>query len=263
MVDVRIVIATFNCEGHLRRCLFSIYRNTKQIKFEVVVIDNGSADSTLKMLEQCFTEVKVVKNMENRGVANARNQGLTDYKARYVLFLDADTVVEPGAIDKMIEFADSNSKIGICGPKLVSPSGELQYTCRRFHNIFTPFLRRLTFLRIVGSSHHLRSFLMMDWDHETPRKVDHVIGACQLVRKEVIDNVGVLNRKMFYGWEDTDYCVRTKKAGFETWYYPYAKIVHHEQRITQNKVFNKLFLENFKSMLIFFYNYPTGILGRY
>lgn len=262
-MDVGIVISTLNSEPLLEDCLFSIYKNTIRAKFEIIVIDNASTDNSIKMLEKNFPDVRIIRNRKNKGVAPSRNQGLKNITARYVLILDADTTIEKEAIDKMVEFMDDNPQIGICGAKLISPSGELQLTCRRFHNILIPFLRRLTFLNFVKSSRQLRNFLMEDWDHTSPRKVDHVIGACQLIRKEVTDQIGILDNRMFYGWEDTDFCIRSKRAGYETWYYPYATIIHHEQRITKRKIFSKLLFENFKSMVTFFRKYPSGLIGKY
>ena len=188
-MDVRIVISTLNSEQLLRECLFSIYKNTNRITFEIIVIDNASNDNTVEMLKENFPDVIVVKNNKNRGVAPSRNQGLKNILARYVLILDADTTIEPEAIDKMVDFMDANPQIGICGSKLVSPNGKLQLTCRKFHNILIPLLRRLTFLNFVRNSNQLRNFLMADWEHSKPKKVDHVIGACQLIRKEVIEKI--------------------------------------------------------------------------
>lgn len=263
MTDLRIIIATLNSEFLLERCLNSIIKNTLRTSFEIVVIDNASIDNTLEMLQKSFPSVRVICNKKNIGIAPSRNQGIRNNKSRYVLFLDADTKIENRAIDKMVEFMDENPQVGICGSKLVSPNGDLQLTCRNYHNLLTPFLRRATFLKIVRNSKLLNNFLMKNWDHATPNKVDHVIGACQLIRKEVISRIGLLDKRMFYGWEDTDYCVRNMYAGFETWYFPYSTIIHYEQRRTWGKFFNRLFFEHMKSMILFFRKYPSGILGRY
>lgn len=262
-MELRIVIATLNSEHLLRGCLSSIYNNTSLTKFETVVIDNASTDNTVAMIKSTFPKIKLIRNKKNRGVAPARNQGLKSVSANYVLLLDADTTVASHAIDDLVQFMDKNLQVGISGPKLISPTGELQYTCRRFHNILIPFLRRSTFLNFVGSSRQLEKFLMQDWDHATPRRVDHVIGACQIIRNELIERIGLLDNRMFYGWEDTDYCVRAKQAGFETWYFPQATVVHHEQRITKKKLFTRLTFENFKSMVLFFLKYPSGIFGKF
>lgn len=262
-MDLRIVIATLNSEHLIKECLISIYAGTLSTKFEIVVIDNASIDNTVAMIKSDFPEVLLVQNKKNRGVAPARNQGLKSVSTKYVLLLDADTTVKSRTLDNLVQFMANNPQVGISGPKLVSPNGELQYTCRKFHNILIPFLRRLTFLNFIGSSKQLKRFMMQDWDHSTPRKVDHVIGACQIVRKELIDKIGLLDNRMFYGWEDTDYCVRAKKVGYETWYLPQATVVHHEQRITKKKLFTRLTIENFKSMVLFFMKYPSGIFGKF
>ena len=262
-MDIRIVIACLNSEHLLRECLSSIYRNTLRTEFEIIVVDNASIDDTVTMVETIFPEVKLIKNNKNNGVAPARNQGLKSVSANYALLLDADTTIEKQAIDNLVQFMDGNPQIGVCGPKLISPTGELQYSCRRSHNILIPFLRRSTFLSFVGSCRQLKNFLMQDWDHARPRKVDHVIGACQIIRQELISRIGLLDNRMFYGWEDTDYCVRAKKAGYETWYFPQATVVHHEQRITKKKLFSRLTFENFKSMALFFLKYPSIIYGKF
>ena len=262
-LDLRIIIAAMNSEQLLKHCLNSIIENTRKINYEIVVIDNGSKDNTIEMLRQNFPQVKVIGNSKNMGVAPSRNQGLQNNGARYALILDADTTVQPEALDKMVQFMDEHESIGICGSRLESPDGELQLTCRRFHNILIPFLRRLTFLSVVRNSYFLNRFLMEDYNHKNPKKVDHVIGACQMIRKDLIEKIGLLDDRMFYGWEDTDYCVHRKKAGYDTWYYPYATIVHHEQRVTKRRMFNRLFFENIKSMILFFGKYPSGLIGKY
>ena len=104
---------------------------------------------------------------------------------------------------------------------------------------------------------------MEDYDHRTPLSVDHVIGACQLIRRNVIQSVGLLDETMFYGWEDTDYCVRARRAGFEIHYFPSASAVHFEQRLTRRKMFSRLTFENIKSMFRFFLKYPGGVWGNY
>ena len=244
MTDVRIIIATFNASDLLKRCLQSIYENTKKHTFEIIVIDNNSTDDTVSMVESSFSTVKIVKNRKNEGVSKGRNKGLENIGSNFVLLLDADTEITNGAIDKMIDFVADKPNIGICGAKLISPNGELQLTCRRYHNFLIPFFRRMTFFNFIKKSRILNDFLMTNWDHQVPKKVDQVIGACQLIRRDVVEKIGLLDKRMFYGWEDTDYCVRAMKAGFDTWYFPDSVIIHHEQRITKKKIFSRLFFEN-------------------
>ena len=104
---------------------------------------------------------------------------------------------------------------------------------------------------------------MQDWNHQEAREVQHIIGACQLIRAKAQAAIGLLDSRMFYGWEDTDYCIRMRRAGYKIFYYPYVSIIHFEKNLSHGKVFNRFLYENIKSMLIFFIKYPTGVIGKY
>jgi hypothetical protein len=249
--DLSIVIITHNAQKLLENCLNSIYKNTKKPSFEIIVVENSSTDGTLEMLNQ-FPKIQVTKNQCNRGVGPARNQGMRLAKGRYLLLLDADTTVTINALDTLVEFMDNNPQVGICGPKLVSPTNELQFTCRRFPTVFTKILRRapLPFVQ-----HLLKAELLVDWDHNSVREVDYVIGACQIIRKEAFEQVGYLDENIFYGPEDVDYCVRMWRKDWKVYYNPSATVIHHEQRITKKKLFSKLTLLHTKGLVYFFIKY--------
>jgi len=232
--EVSITIITWNSRQLLQDCLESIYAGTRKVDFEVIVVDNGSRDDTVEMLRQCFPKVRLIENAANRGVAPARNQALRIARGDFVLILDADTRVMPGAIDDLAAFARSAPDAGIVGAKMINPDGVLQLTCRRFPTIFTPLLRRLQFIPLFRNSRTLRDQVMADWDHNSIREVDYVIGACQLIRREVIAEVGFLDENIFYGPEDVDYCLRAQSHGWKVYYYPNATIMHYERRITRN-----------------------------
>ncbi len=185
-VDVSIAMITWNAVGYLRRCLETLYTHTRKVSLEVVVVDNATRDGSAEFLARHYPEAQVIVNPRNRGVALARNQALQVCSGRYILILDVDTEVAEGAIDRMVEFMDAHPKVGLVGPRLVDGNGNLQYTCRRFHTLLTPVFRRLSFLPIVRRSRTLREFQMEEWDHRTPRPVDHVIGACQMIRRVVV-----------------------------------------------------------------------------
>jgi len=233
-LDVSITIITWNSRQLLQDGLESIYAGTNKVTFEIIVVDNGSHDGTVAMLRERFPGVRLIENSKNRGVAPARNQALQAATGDFVLLLDADTRIAPGAIDELVAFARQTSDAGIIGAKLIDPDGNLQLTCRRFPTIFTPFLRRLQFIPILRNSRALREQVMADWDHNSVREVDYVIGACQLIRREVLQEVGWLDEKIFYGPEDVDFCLRTQSHGWKIFYFPHATITHYERRITRN-----------------------------
>ncbi|MEO0093415.1 MAG: glycosyltransferase [candidate division WOR-3 bacterium] len=248
--DLSIIIITYNAANFLVNCLNSIYRNTKK-SFEVIVVENGSTDNTLALLAQ-FPQIRIIKNRYNRGVARARNQGLRVARGRYLVLLDVDTTIIGDALDRLVEFMDKNPKVGICGPKLLSPNQELQFSCRKLPSLLTKIMRRLPFKFVQN---HLNEELMCDWNHNSIRPVDYVIGACQIIRRAAYEAVGFLDGHIFYGPEDIDYCIRTWQKGFQVFYYPDALIIHHEQRITKKKFFSKLTLHHIKGLIYYFIKY--------
>ena len=249
--DLSVVIATWNARGLLENCLCSIYQSTSGVEFEIIVVDNASTDGTLNMLA-AFPEVKVIENQTNRGVAPARNQGIEIAKGRYILLLDADTMVTPGAIEALVEFMDNSHKVGLAGPKLISPEGELQLTCRHFPTVFSKILRRIP---LSFAQDLLRRELLADWDHDSVGEVDYVIGACQIIRREALDEVGLLDDKIFYGPEDIDYCIRMWRKGWAVCYNPFAAVVHFEQRVTKGKLFSKLTWLHLRGLIYYFIKY--------
>lgn len=261
--DLTIIIITWNEKGFIIPCLESIYRNTSNLSFNIILVDNGSKDGTPDIVKDRFPDINLIKNDKNMGVAFARNQGIIKASGRYILLLDADTSVLPGVIDKMVEFMDRHEDIGILGAKLIDPNGNLQFSCRRYHNGLTSLMRRLSFMPFIAGSPLLKKYYMQDWDHRQPRDVEHIIGACQLIRAKAQAEVGFLDSRMFYGWEDTDYCIRMHRAGYRVFYYPCVSIIHFEKKLSYGRIFNRLLFENIKSMLFFFVKYPAGIIGKY
>jgi hypothetical protein len=258
--ELSVCIITWNARERLEACLAAVPVACAPRGFEIVVVDNGSADGTVEMVRERFPAVRLVVNRSNLGVAPARNQALAAARGEVLVILDDDTIPRPGSLAALAAVLAERSDVGIAGPRLESPEGELQLSCRRFHNGLTPFLRRF---RSVERSRRLRGYLLADWDHAARREVDHVIGACQAFRRTTYERLGPLDGRMFYGWEDTDYCVRARRAGLATLYLPEAVVVHCERRLTRARPFGRNTLEFLKSMAIFFSKYPGGFFGRY
>jgi N-acetylglucosaminyl-diphospho-decaprenol L-rhamnosyltransferase len=251
MKDLSIVILTWKSREMLRRCLASIYKETLQTNFEIVLIDNASHDGTVEMVKQDFPEVILICNSENRGVAPARNQGLKVAKGELILILDVDTEVKDRAIDKLAAFMKRNPTIGISGAKLYFADGTVQDNCKRYLTVLTPILRRLDFIPFVKNLHEYRYQTMADWDHSSTIEVDYLIGACQMIQKKVIDMIGYLDDNIFYGPEDVDFCLRARLAGWKIVFYHQAEIIHYHQRITR-KIFSKITLKHILGLAYFF-----------
>jgi N-acetylglucosaminyl-diphospho-decaprenol L-rhamnosyltransferase len=261
MPDLTVIIISWKMKAMLHELLCSITQHTSGIAYEVIVVDNHSGDGTSEMIRKEFPSAILIENSRNRGVAPARNQALSRANGRYVLLLDADMLLVENSIKQLVDFMGRTEDAGICACTLVSPDGVVQPTARRYPSLLVFALRRLAFIRAVRRSRTLNRHEMTDWDRKETRDVDYVIGACQLIRREALSQVGLLDEKIFYGPEDIDYCLRMYKSGWKVYYYPHTRIVHYEQRITKKKIFSKLSILHLRGIMYLFFKYG-GVLSR-
>lgn len=213
-LDLTVIIVSWNTSGLLSQCLDSLYKTGSRFTFEVIVVDNGSSDDSIGMMEKQFPEVILVKNDQNLGFARANNQGLAMGKGRYFLLLNSDTVVLPGALDTLVQIADQYPTVGIVGPKLLNMDGSLQ----KSWSSFPSFLSEL-----VGQNFRVRTPVT---NIPNTFEVDWIMGACMLVRSQVIRDVGKMDEDYFFYSEETDWCFRIKKKNWKIWYITNAEIYH-------------------------------------
>lgn len=252
-------MVTRNSKDKLKRAVESIYKFKPKISFRLLIIDNASTDGTEKMVKESFTygNVFYLKNKVNRGVAPARNQGLRWASADYVMLIDDDTEILNDAINKMIDFMERYPQVGIVGPRMYNENKEILPSYKRFPHFIAPFLHRLMFIPFVKNSEVLKKHLMKDIEVSTPLPVDYVIGACQLIRKEVLENVGILDEHIFYGTEDIDFCIRVWMHGYWVVYLPYAEIIHYWRRSSYKKLFKKNTFLHFKNYIYLMCKYAN------
>ncbi len=258
-IDLSIVIITWKMKNLLQKCIQTIYHFTENLNFEVILVDNNSADGTVEMVENEFPQVKLIKNNKNKGVAPARNQGIKLSSGKYIIILDADMELIENSFLKLFQFMEKNPKCGIVGSKLVDQNLELQSSCKRFPTLLAFIFRRLEKFDLIKNSKTLQYHTMQDWDHNSIKEVDYVIGACQFFRRNVIDKIGLYDDKIFYGPEDIDFCLRIWKSGWKVMYYPITQIIHHEQRITKKKLFSKITFKHFTGIFYLYQKYSFRI----
>lgn len=229
-LKVSFVILTWNSVKNIESCFGSLPASVT-CSFEVIVVDNGSRDGTVDAIKKNFPNVRLIQNSRNAGVACARNQGIRASCGQYVLILDDDTVVRPLAVQTLVRLLDDSTQVGVCGPQLVDAKGELSLSCRLFPTFWDKLGRWLpgNFWRAMR-----RRTELADWNHEVPRNVDYLIGACQLIRRRALDEVGLLDELIFYGPEDVDLCLRMHESGWRVMYEPRAIVVHDERRIARS-----------------------------
>ncbi len=248
-IDISFVILTWNSKKFAEKCLNSIKSSAKTHQYEVIIIDNGSSDNTLELANSTLPDAVIILNDRNRGVAPARNQGLAAAKGQYVVILDIDTYLEDQAINELVDYMDKNERVGICVPRLMYEDGMVQESARRFPTAITKVLRRVE--TKWSKSKLEQGFYNLNQIKE-PIKVDYAIGACQVIRKKALEEVGLLDENIFYGPEDVDLCLRMWLEGWEVVYYPHSQVVHYEQRITKKKLFSRITFEHIKGLIYYF-----------
>lgn len=221
-----ICIVGWNVAGDLRGCLHSLYEREQGIDYEVIVVDNGSRDGTLEMLRREFPQVLRVENRENRGFGTANNQGIRLARGGYVLFLNPDTLVHPGALAKMVAFLRDRPGVGVVGPKLLSADGSLQPAARRFPGwgVFFHQHTPLKHLRLFKGAND--RYKMKDFCWTETAEVEVVSGAALLIRREALGRVQGFDEGYFMFFEEIDLCRRVKESGYQVFFLPEAVITH-------------------------------------
>lgn len=247
-----IVLLTWNSKSFIQDCLDSLLSQIPS-DGEIIIIDNGSTDGSKELIRQQYPDALLIENDENRGVGPARNQGLRIAKGEYILVLDIDTIVQPGGIQALVQGMEEHQEVGLSGAKLVGPDGELQYTCRNFPTVWSKLYRQLS---SSLQDRFLADEELRDWDHSIPRYVGYVIGACQMIRRRAMEEVGFYDERIFYGPEDVDYCLRMWQSGWRVLYNPEVVIVHLERRITRKRAWrNPLFIVHLKGLVWYFWKH--------
>ncbi len=243
-MDLSIIIVNYKSKTKLINCLQSLQAaNFDNLKKEIIIVDNNSGDD-LRELES-YSEIKLIFSNRNLGMGGGNNLGMQQAQGEFILVLNPDTLVNKNAILKLINYYRLNKKIGIIGPKLLYPDYSLQLSCLRFPTFFMPILRR-TFLGDYFKKQR-DSFTMSEFDHDSIKEVDWLMGSCLLFKKELIDNKGVkffpkFDERYFMYFEDTDLCRTVKEKNFKIIYYPSAIVIHdHARQSAKNPWYIALF----------------------
>lgn len=262
-LDISIIIVNWNTRDILRDCLESVYKQTKGIAFEVIVVDNASSDGSAAMVKAEFLQVILIENTDNKGFAAANNQGMRIAKGRYVLLLNSDTVVLDCAIPKTFVFAEKHPEAAVIGCKVLNPDHTLQPTCFMFPCLLNLCLSSTYLYKIFPRNRFFGRERMSWWNRDDVRQVDVVTGCFMLVRREAIDQVGMMDEDFFMYAEETDWCWRFKKAGWQNLFFPDAQIIHLGGQ-SSKQVRAKSLIQLRLGILQYFYknrSYPCYVLS--
>jgi GT2 family glycosyltransferase len=259
MRDLAIVIVSYNVRDLLANCLHSIEGRDPGLDLEVWVVDNGSVDDTATMVRERFPWV-TLRTSTNVGFSRGNNLALREVLhrsrecglPRYVLLLNPDTVVPPGALNELVGFLDAHPEAGAAGPKLLLGDGSLDLACRRsFPTPAVSFWHFVGLGRLFPKNRYFARYNLTFLDPDAVSEVDSVVGACMLVRGEVVAAVGLLDEAFFMYGEDLDWALRIKAAGWKVLYNGQV-IVHHLKRASSRQRSTRSILAFYQAMLIFF-----------
>lgn len=218
-----IVIVNWNAGARLRSCLDSVRQYGGVPVQRIVVVDNGSTDGSDAGLE-ALRGVTLIRAGANLGFAAACNLGARDAMGEYLLFLNPDAALQERTLDRALRFMDepAHAQVGICGVKLRDEAGQVARSCARFPSAASLVCHAVGLDRLVPTLGHM----MAEWDHLQSRRVDHVIGAFFLVRREIFRALGGFDERFFVYLEDLDFSLRAHRAGWQSYYLAEAEAFH-------------------------------------
>lgn len=247
---ISIVIVNWNTRDLLLQCLRSIFEGVDSPRSnypEVIVVDNASTDGSAQAVRKTFPQVNLIENGQNVGFARANNQAITRCQGDYILLLNPDTEVAAGALHALLEFMDRHPEAGAVGPRTLNPNGTLQASAYPAPSL----LRELWFLLHLDIIYPFGRYHMEGWSQDDAREVDGLLGACILLRRSALDQVGPLDEDFFMYSEEVDLCYRLREAGWHLYWIPQAEIVHYGGQST-GQVAAEMFAQLYRSKVIYF-----------
>jgi N-acetylglucosaminyl-diphospho-decaprenol L-rhamnosyltransferase len=238
--SVAAVVVTYDAMPWIENCLDSLQG------IQTIVVDNGSRDDTVAFVRERYPDVRLVES-ENRGLGAGWNLGIGATESRWVLLLNADAWLSAGSLDRLVEFADSRPRAAVVGPRLRNPDGTLQRSVRGFPSPWRLSTEYFFLRKLAPRSSALNAFYAGGFDHDAVRGVEVVMGACMLIRREAIDEVGPCDEDYFLFSEETDWCYRFRQAGWEVVFFPGAECTH----VRGAAHGGRLYLENLRGQLLF------------
>lgn len=245
-----IIIVNWNTRDLLAQCLASVEQNVQslpQVEVETVVVDNGSTDGSPVMVKSRFPQVTLLENRQNVGFAQANNQALKQCTGQYLLLLNSDTELLDGALAALVTFADEHPGAGVVGPLLLNGDGSLQPSAQPMLTPGREFWR-LSFLDWIMRQ---ATYDMKRWNRNEARPVEVLKGACLLLRREALDQVGLLDEAYFMYTEEVDLCYRLAVAGWELWWVPQARVIHYGAA-SSKQVGQEMYIQLYKSKVQFY-----------
>lgn len=244
-MKLSVCVVHYHAEDELERFLESFVQHRPDFLHEVLIVDNGSTMDLREWVNERFGDwVRVINPGNNIGFGAAHNRSVGEAKGEYVLLANADVEFREKSLATMLEFAEGIRSLGVVGPKLLYPSGEVQESSRRFPRFLDLASKRLEW--VPKFQRRADRYLMRDVSLEAPQEVDWLVGAVLLMKRDRFLEVGGFDERFFLFFEDTDLCRRLREKGYQVWYYPEVEMLHASQRLSESRwpgmwIFKKTF----------------------
>ena len=246
-MELSIIVVNWNTREILDKCLASIYSSQTTISYDIWVVDNNSSDGSVQMIDKKFPNTHVITNETNAGFARGNNQAIMESSADYVMLLNPDTIIEENVLQGLFGYLEEHQDVGAVGPRLLNPDGTLQESAYPEPTLWREFWR----LFHLDHFKHYGAYPMAEWSISDPRDVDVLVGACFLVRRKVLDQVGLLDENFFVYSEEVDFCKRIRDYGWRIGWFPSVKVTHLGGQATR-QVQQEMFLPLYQGKIQYF-----------
>lgn len=255
-MEISIIITNYKTRGLLKQCLKGIRAFPPSVTYEVIVVDNASGDGSVELVREHFPEVRLIASDTNLGFHRGNNLGIAAASGRYIIVLNTDIAFLDDSINVMYRFMQEHPDAALMGPKLKNPDGSTQLSCLRFPSVLVPLYRRTFLGQLPMAKRAIDQYLMADFDHQSTRTVDWILGACIIVRRAAIDRVGLMDEDLFLYFGDVAWCKKFWAAGYQVYYYAETDIVHYHQRESAHTGWlSKVFWIHIRDWLVYLHKY--------
>lgn len=250
-MDISIIIVNYNTKNCLRNCLNSVYETIHCIAFEIIIVDNASSDGSQGMVRTEFSQVHLIENERNLGFGAANNQALAIMDGRYALLLNTDTILKENAVSELFSFMENQPNAAMACGQLLNADGSKQNSIAPFPSIATLLFNMPLLEKIFPQKYPSKRY-----DHKKPVEIDSGIGACLIVRRKAIEEVGLFDERYFFFFEETDWAWQMKKVGWKIFHVPTAYIYHFQGQSIGHDIRSRI--EFYRSRYQFFQKWKTN-----
>jgi GT2 family glycosyltransferase len=227
MTALSLILVTWNAKHYVHECLVSLCQQELSVNAEIIVVDNASSDGTPAMVRTEFPHIMLVENPTNLGFSTANNIGIKKARGEYLCLINSDVNVPPHCLQTIYNFMVQHPKIGVLGPRMLTPEGAIGRSYMRFPTLWNCMCSALSLSKVCRNNTLCGGVLMPDFDNERTAEVDVLNGWFLVVRRQALDQVGTLDERFFMYGEDIDWCYRFHKAGWKRIYFAGVSALHY------------------------------------